>query len=133
MTIKYRIDGKPEGKARPRFANGHAYTPGKTKDYERAIALGYKAAGGKKKGGYITVNVVACYKIPKSETKARREMMRSGILKPALKPDIDNVLKAVLDGFNGTAYGDDKQVIRIAGTKVYGDDPFLEIEVSTDE
>lgn len=131
--IKFTVYGKPEGKARPRFSNGHAYTPAKTKDYEQAIAWAYKAAGGKLNTGYITVNVKAFYKIPKAATKEKRGMIERGFLKPSLKPDIDNVIKAVLDGLNGIAYGDDSQVIKISGEKLYSNEPCVVIEVLTNE
>jgi Holliday junction resolvase RusA-like endonuclease len=38
-------------------------------------------------------------------------------LKSSLRGDIDNYLKATLDGLNGVAYADDKQVYRISARK----------------
>ena len=35
------------------------------------------------------------------------------------KPDINNIIKAVLDGLNGVAYEDDKQVVEAIGRKYY--------------
>lgn len=40
---------------------------------------------------------------------------------PPGKPDIDNILKVVLDGLNGIAYEDDKQVVLTQCKKVYAD------------
>ena len=132
--IKFTVYGKPEGKARPRHTkSGHVYTPEKTKNYEQAIAWAYRCAGGKLNTGYITVDVKAFYKIPKSATKEKRGMIERGFLKPALKPDIDNVIKAVLDGLNGVAYGDDSQVIKISGEKIYAEEPCIVVEVQNYE
>lgn len=132
--ITFKIDGQPQGKARPRFTkSGHTYTPEKTKAYEEAVAWAYKSAGGKINGGYVTVNIAAFYKIPKSITKEKRGLIEKGLLKPSVKPDIDNVVKAVLDGLNGVAYCDDAQVIRMSATKAYSTEPSVVVEVITDE
>ena len=47
------------------------------------------------------------------ESKWRR-MVREAF---TLKPDVDNILKAVMDGLNGTAYADDKQITFVAVRK----------------
>lgn len=39
---------------------------------------------------------------------------------PAVKPDLDKLIRAVLDGLTGVAYEDDSQVILIQATKTYG-------------
>lgn len=127
--IIFKIDGQPQGKARPRFANGHAYTPTKTKEYEEAIKWAYKAAGGKLNSGYVAVNIQAFYKIPKATTKEKRGLIERGFIKPAVKPDIDNVIKAVLDGLNETAYSDDAQVVRVSAAKLYSTEPCVVVEV----
>lgn len=131
MKTVFKIEGQPVGKGRPRFTkSGHAYTPDKTRDYENAIAWAYKAAGGKLCGGYVSISVKAFYKIPKSATKANAEMMRKGFMRPVVKPDIDNVLKAVLDGLNKIAYSDDTQVIAGSFEKFYSDNPGVIVEVA---
>lgn len=49
-TLLFRVNGMPQGKARPRFTRqGRAYTPEKTRDYEAAMIvtlpeLGYTPA-----------------------------------------------------------------------------------------
>lgn len=40
---------------------------------------------------------------------------------PYVKPDLDKLIRAVLDGLTGVAYEDDCQVIIIQTTKRYGD------------
>ena len=35
--IRFTIPGNPVPKARPRFANGHAFTPEKTRSYEEMV------------------------------------------------------------------------------------------------
>lgn len=127
----FKIEGQPQGKGRPRFTKtGHAFTPQATRDYEKLIAEEYKAAKGETLDGYIRVNIKAYYKIPKATTKEKRGMIERGLLKPAVKPDIDNVVKAILDGLNGVAYHDDNQVVYVDGEKFYAEDPCVIVEVS---
>jgi Holliday junction resolvase RusA-like endonuclease len=78
---------------------------------------------------YISVDVTAVYPIPKSATKASLAAIQAGRILPKRKPDIDNVLKVVLDSLNGIAYKDDSQVVMVTGRKIYGHEPKLIIEM----
>ena len=131
----FRIDGQPKGKGRPRFTKtGHAYTPGETLNYENLIAWEYKQAGGKLfDSGYILICIDAFYRIPKSITKAKRAMIEKGVLRPAVKPDIDNVTKAILDALNGVAYRDDTQVVFVSAMKHYSDEPCVMVKIEREE
>lgn len=77
--------------------------------------------------------VEAVYGIPKSASGKRRERMLLGIDLPTKKPDADNVLKAVCDALNGTAYQDDKQITSTWIWKHYGEIPGLRIMVKAGE
>ncbi|KRK64339.1 hypothetical protein FC72_GL000507 [Companilactobacillus tucceti DSM 20183] len=50
------------------------------------------------------------------------------IVKPALKPDIDNYTKAVLDGLK-KAWFDDGQIVEIHATKDYDEQPRVEVTI----
>ena len=107
----FTIYGKPQGKARPRFANGHAYTPKQTADYERQIKNAFIAAGGEKiENDGVIIEIDVYYKKTAADKKK---------LSPTKKPDIDNICKIVLDGLNGVAYADDKQVISLTANKYF--------------
>lgn len=64
------------------------------------------------------VVIEAVFSIPKSWTRAKKAEAAAGKLAPG-KPDIDNILKVVLDGLNGIAYEDDKQVTIVRCKKSY--------------
>ena len=121
--IEFVVYGRPKGKGRPRFTmDGHAYTPQTTKAYEKEIRTAFQAAGGTSFGAVpVAVEVTAYYPVPKSAKKADREAMAAGMVVPMVKPDIDNVLKAVLDGIQGDggAFHDDAQVVSIRAEKRY--------------
>ena len=134
MGLTFEVPGEPRGKGRPRFTkDGHAYTDSETRAYEKKIIAYYRQAQGGFRwpdNAYVAVEV---YPIPKSATKASRAAIQEGKILPRRKPDIDNVLKVVLDSLNGIAYKDDAQVVMVAGRKIYGNEPKLIIEMKGSE
>nr|DAG40359.1 MAG TPA: Endodeoxyribonuclease RusA [Caudoviricetes sp.] len=68
-------------------------------------------------------------RIPKSATKAKRELMLTGKIRPTVKPDWDNLGKLVSDALNGIAYDDDKSVVDASVRKYYSDRPRTQITV----
>jgi Holliday junction resolvase RusA-like endonuclease len=117
--ISFTVLGKPRGKGRPRFFRGHAYTPPETRDYEKRVKQCYlMETGGHCFSGPVAVTVEAYFSIPKSWSKAKKAQAMKGEVMPG-KPDIDNIIKIVLDALNGVAYDDDSHVIAISGRKSY--------------
>lgn len=113
------IHGDLHGKGRPRFANGHAYTPETTRRYEGKIQAAWVLAHGKRIDGPVAVHITAYQTLPKRASKALREAVAAGKAWPLRKPDVDNVIKIVLDALNGYAYNDDTQVVRLYADKMY--------------
>lgn len=68
--------------------------------------------------------------IPKATSNKVRERMAAGLEVPAKKPDIDNLLKAVLDALNGKAYHDDNQIVDISAKKLYSNEPKTVVFIS---
>jgi crossover junction endodeoxyribonuclease RusA len=95
---EFVIPGDPIPKGRPRFnpATGHAHTPTRTKDYENWVGLCAKAARVRPHAGDVVV-----------ELEMRVSLTKAGHRR---KIDIDNCIKAILDGLNGVAWEDDSQV-----------------------
>lgn len=73
------------------------------------------------------------FSIPKSYSKKRRMNCINGIEKPNKKPDIDNVLKNVLDALNKFAYEDDTQVISVVCQKYYTEEEEDYIDITIEE
>lgn len=132
MVLMFEVPGEPRGKGRPRFSGGHVHTDSETRAYEKKIAAYYRKAHGAfrfPEKATVTVEVTAHYPIPKSATRAATAGMEAGKILPTRKPDIDNVIKAVLDALNGVAYKDDSRVVAVYGKKAYSHDPKLVIEL----
>lgn len=133
--MDFIVDGKPQGKQRPRFSriSKTVYTPTKTAKYEKQIAKAYTESGGKciPAECYVSVSVSAFFPVPKSYSKKKREDCLERRLRPDKKPDMDNILKVVLDALNEVAYEDDKQVVELIGRKYYTEsDGYLWVSVS---
>lgn len=117
--MRFFIAGKAKGKGRPRFYKGHAVTPQDTRDYETMIAMLYKGLRGRMHQGAVEIDIKAYIYVPKSYSKKKRQEIARGKIKPECKPDVDNIAKIVLDGLNGIAYSDDKQVVKLTVEKIY--------------
>jgi len=125
--VKFIVMGV-KGKARPRFVNGHAYTPQGTKKYEDQIKQAYLQAGGKVYETAVRVRIKAHYRMPSSiSEKEADQRFKDGCLK---KPDVDNIAKAVMDGLHGVAYKDDKQVVKLVVEKEWDTFEFVEVWVN---
>ena len=57
-------------------------------------------------------------------------MAEEGEIRPAKRPDLDNILKAATDACNGIAYVDDRQIVSLFARKEYATTPRLEILVT---
>lgn len=93
-------------KRRPRFTRqGRAYIDAKTKAEMEVVRKSYK---GDMLEGPLALFVGVYKPTPKGIRK---------IIPFTVKPDVDNVLKAVMDGLNGVAYKDDSQVVMTTAVK----------------
>ena len=135
MNFTFIWRGIPRGQERPRFG-GTVYKSAEAKAYENEIALAYRTAVSgscKPLTCPLGISIIAGYPIPRSDTKAAKEQKRAGVILPTVKPDVDNVAKAVLDALNRLAFDDDKQVAHLAVSKVYADHPGMIITIYTGE
>ena len=128
-TVSFFLSGQPVGKQRARFTkSGHAYTPSKTVDYEKRVKSAAWQAMLVSTGKVlkptdrrISLKITAFMEIPKSYSISKTLQCQLGIIVPP-RPDVDNIIKAVLDGCNGVIYVDDRQVWRVMGQKQYVDE-----------
>lgn len=121
--VRFVINGNPVPKSRPKFTkSGHTYTPQKTKDYERVVGQSAWVAMAKEKTSMtkspVHLEMIAYMPIPKSWSQKKKHQAQAGAIRPS-RPDIDNLVKAVLDGCNKIVYNDDAQVYSIWAKKVY--------------
>lgn len=124
MIYEFEVPGKVIGKGRPRLNTytGSVYTPTKTKDYETLIEQYFliKYPRFKILEGRVKVNIIAYFNIPKATKKSDVDKMLSNEISPTKKPDIDNIVKVILDAMNKIAFKDDTQITKLEVEKKYG-------------
>ena len=101
----FEVEGQPVPKERPRVVVGRgkrprAYTPERTRDWEQQIGWSALEAGVEVVAGDVAVDL-------HFRRKGRR------------RADLDNMVKACLDGLNGVAYDDDYQVVALSASVQY--------------
>jgi Holliday junction resolvase RusA-like endonuclease len=135
ISIMFTIYGHPVAKGRPRFSTRGkfpvAYTPEKTKTYESEVGMMAKAAMGASQAleGALEAFIYVTFPVPASYSKKRTEDCLNDTEKHTKRPDLDNVVKAVIDGMSEIVFLNDSQITSIHATKVYGEIPKVEVMV----
>ena len=108
--MRFTVPGEPKAKGRPRFSakSGTVYTPKETTSWENKVGLYAFQAGARPVEGAVEVRAQFFYEWPKSKHRKREprlaERMAGG------RDDIDNLAKCLLDGLQGVAFHNDRQV-----------------------
>lgn len=118
----------PIPKGRPRFYGGHAVTPPKTREYEKLIREEWTHG---MMNGPLHVTTVFTFKVPKSYSKKKQAELIG--MPKTTKPDLDNLVKAVLDALNGVAFEDDSRICSISAVKLYGTEPCVFVKMEGEE
>lgn len=101
--------GKPQVKQRPRMGrNGRVYTPKATLEAEEALVADYD---GPLFEGPIRLHM----RFDPTGTLVRIEEWNAE--QSIMRGDLDNYVKLVLDGLEGVAYKNDKQVMALSAVK----------------
>jgi Holliday junction resolvase RusA-like endonuclease len=131
-AISFTVPGPVRGKGRPRFANGRTYTDGQTAAYENLVALAAREAmrGAQPFAEPVGMRMVFRVTPPKSASRVGRARMLLGAERPAKRPDLDNCVKAVVDGCNAVAFTDDALIVRLAAEKVYAETPGVDVLIA---
>jgi Holliday junction resolvase RusA-like endonuclease len=117
--ITFKVLGVAVPKGRPRFAAGHAYTPTRTRRYEAIVRQCAKKVmnGAEPLKGALACSI--CVRIEPPQSKRKELEERGGCAWHTKKPDLDNLVKALLDGMNGIAFEDDSQICEMSLQKLY--------------
>lgn len=135
-AVQFWVPGKPRGKDRPRHRpNGRPYTTHQTVHAEQSITQEWWANGAiRLPDGPVCIHVKVCVERPQSHLNTRGDLNASGVrmgLPYKQKPDVDNVLKLVMDALNGHAYRDDVQVVETHLNRIWAADQGLLIALKS--
>lgn len=131
-TISLTIPGEPMAKQRPKWFKHGTYTPEKTVGYESYIKelFATKYSEFMPKDRALLINIWAGLLMPKSASKKKVAEMKLGIIAPEKRPDVDNLLKTVMDALEKLAYKNDSQICKAIIEKDFSERPRLEITIS---
>ena len=117
--MQFEIPIQPIPKLRPRLTKrGRVYTPRKTLDFEGEVQFWVSQHDFEPLlSGSISAKIEFIYEKPKSVKKSK-------IYKDT-RPDLDNLIKAVLDALNGVCYKDDGQIVELYAVKKYGTEDLI--------
>lgn len=119
--IQFRVDGKPVPQGSMSAVNGHIFhSQGSALATWRAsIAIAGRHAGARPSAQPISMTMVFIFQKPKTVSRSE----------PTVPPDLDKLIRAVLDSLTAVAYKDDAQVTEIRAIKIYGERPGVEIQI----
>ena len=132
--IQFTVLGRPEPqgsirafvvKGRPRLTSDNA----KMKPWRQQV--GQMALSARSEAGCneiwaarhqpVGITYVFCLAKPKSAKKSRTS--------PAVKPDLDKLIRSASDALTGILFDDDGQVVQVGASKIYGSPERTEISV----
>ena len=118
--MKFRVEGKPIPQGSMKVINGHVlHAQGSALIYWRsAIAMKCREVISSPYQG--AVEVIMDFELEKPKSVKRTY--------PAKYPDLDKLIRAVLDGITGVGVIDDGQVVNIRASKRYGR-PSVTVEI----
>lgn len=136
--IKLTFDFPPVAQARPRatrFGKGiRLYDPKQVHVYKAQLAQSAQFMyHDKPLDGPLKVTIRFFRNVQQSDSKKKQRQKAQGIIKPIVKPDLDNYVKSTLDGLNGILWVDDNRIVELNTSKNYSDHPRIEIEVEDDD
>ena len=136
LTLAMVVPGDPIAKARPAATiiggHAHVYTPKRSKEFEYLVKLSAREQMGERaplEAVPLSVTIEYRLTIPSSFSNKKREGAIHGFVYPTPKPDIDNLVKATLDGMLGVVFKDDAIICDLIVSKRYSVKPCTWIRV----
>lgn len=126
MIIEFTLPIEPVAKGRPRFSRqGHAYTPKVTRTFEKTVWM--MSSQYRPRNPFVGPIELSCRFIVAAPKRKVREQ-------PYVKPDLDNLLKALTDGLKGF-WVDDAQIVKMSAVKIYDwvGKPRIEVRINRSE
>ena len=119
--ISFSVTGQPVPQGSMKVINGHViHSRGSAlAAWRSAIALEARKAGAFPTRAPITLNMTFVFTKPRT---VKRDT-------PTVPPDLDKLVRGVLDALTAIAYTDDAQVIELTAKKIYGDIPGVSIDI----
>ncbi len=130
MSPRVWVAGKPAPQGSKRHVGG-----GRMVESSKAVGPWRERVGaelarlelGEPSRAAIVVNARFCFTRPKSHLRVNGSPRGSAPRVPATRPDLDKLVRAVLDAMSGVVFVDDAQVVALNVGKEYGNADGLEL------
>lgn len=122
QEITRRVYGMPKAQPRPRaFApksgKARVYDPGTAEHWKGQVALAFQDCSDQRLSGPLEIRMTFLIARP---VRLMKKSDDYGMIPHTMKPDIDNLSKAVMDTLTQIGlWEDDKQVVKITAEKYY--------------
>jgi len=134
MEYAFTVEGKPENYVRERKGKGGFYNPkGDEMKTFKNECLSQLSDDEKEElkaliedttaEYYVAINVTYYLPIPKGDSIKTSVKKELGFIRPAIRPDLDNYDKFLLDSLHDVLFDDDKRIININSEKRYSINP----------
>lgn len=136
MRFTIIIPPKGQKRARACVRGGFASTykdKSQRQEEQNLSALLYEHRPAAPMEGPVQIRIKAFLPIPSSRSIAWKRQAFEGKVRPAGKPDADNLAKQILDCMNGIFFGDDRQIVTLVVEKWFGNPARWEIELNESE
>jgi len=132
---KITVNHTPVSASRPRVTQYGTFYLKKYNDYRKLLKKEFSSINFDcdKEKKYLKLTIKFYIPIPKSYTKKRREEIKEIKYLHNIKPDLDNLLKAILDGMNENYYKDDAEICILNSEKYYTEDLIGRTEIVIEE
>lgn len=129
--LTFTVIGKPIAKKRPRFFRRQnfvgTFNPQQTEEGRWLCAASGQIAEHIDKPIDTPIKMALCFIMPIPSTMPKK--LKANLPPHTKKPDIDNMIKFVLDCLNGYLFMDDRQITALSASKQYGELPETRITV----
>lgn len=131
--VLFFVPGQPVPKKRPRvMKSGVTFTPKESLYYENRVLGAYKQKYPMREPTKDPLRLCVTFSFPIPQSAKRKKLPDK--IQPGdqfvHRPDLDNLVKSVLDALNGVAFADDAQVVMIVAQKVYGAIPGATVTIT---
>lgn len=123
----YTIESTPVPLKRPRFGLGKVYDSQKKTKFGVQVQLRKQHDYSLPFEGPLKIEVTFFMQLPQRQARKKHQEC---YLPHFIRPDIDNLIKFLLDCANGILFKDDAQVASITAQKVYSTVPRTELSIT---
>ena len=123
----YTVEGTPNSLARPRFGLGHVYDSQKQLKFGVGLQLRNQHEFPPFEG---PLKIEITFFMPISTRISKKKYDKLVCTPHYIKPDIDNLIKFLLDCSNGIIFADDAQISVIIARKIYSIMPRTEFSIT---